>query len=98
MKERKCRNRMLWLPRNHGVADTNLSITLLTPRHIALRFSLIYSRTSSIVTYSPKIDSEKDVELLKCLPSYLTVDIEFEKEYEDKFFWRILNFNHEESQ
>jgi len=64
---------------------------------LALRFTLTYSTKSTLVTYSPIIDSKRDAELLKVLPNYLTVDIEFEKEYESKFFWRILNFNNEQT-
>ncbi|GJJ77991.1 hypothetical protein EMPS_10350 [Entomortierella parvispora] len=68
-----------------------------TGKRGTLRFTLTYSTTSSLVTYSPKIDSKKDAELLQFLPNYLTVDIEFEKEYESKFFWRILNFTNEQA-
>ncbi|KAF9580077.1 hypothetical protein BGW38_003411 [Lunasporangiospora selenospora] len=62
-----------------------------------LRFSLNYDKKTDMVTYSPAIDKEKEKELVQALPDYLMDDIEFERQFENKFFWRILNFNNEES-
>ncbi|KAI1314384.1 hypothetical protein EDD11_002210 [Mortierella claussenii] len=61
-----------------------------------LRFTLTYNYTSGEVTYEPHLDAEKDKELIRILPDYLRDAIEFEQQFESKFFWRILNFNHEE--
>ncbi|KAG0378775.1 hypothetical protein BGX24_002869 [Mortierella sp. AD032] len=61
-----------------------------------LRFTLTYNYTTSMVTYVPNIDSKRDEKLLKNLPDYLMDEIEFEREFESKFFWRILNFNNED--
>jgi hypothetical protein len=49
-----------------------------------------------MVTYVPKIDRKRDEKLLKNLPDYLTDEIEFDREFESKFFWRILNFNNDD--
>ncbi|KAF9120601.1 hypothetical protein BGW39_011241 [Mortierella sp. 14UC] len=61
-----------------------------------LRFTLTYNYTTGVVTYVPTIDPKRDEKLLKNLPDYLTDEIEFERESESKFFWRILNFNNED--
>ncbi|KAG0072320.1 hypothetical protein BGZ89_007014 [Linnemannia elongata] len=61
-----------------------------------LRFTLTYNYTTSMVTYVPKIDPKRDEKLLKNLPDYLTDEIEFKREFESKFFWRILNFNNDD--
>ncbi|KAF9137217.1 hypothetical protein BGX30_010438 [Mortierella sp. GBA39] len=61
-----------------------------------LRFTLTYNYTTSMVTYVPKIEPKRDEKLLKNLPDYLTDEIEFERELESKFFWRILNFNNDD--
>lgn len=63
---------------------------------IALRFTLTYNYSTSMVTYVPKIDRKRDEKLLKNLPDYLTDEIEFDREFESKFFWRILNFNNDD--
>ncbi|KAF9427095.1 hypothetical protein BGZ94_005478 [Podila epigama] len=47
------------------------------------------------VTYTPRLDPTKDRALIEHLPDYLTDEIEFEKQYESKFFWRLLNYNNE---
>ncbi|KAG0315030.1 hypothetical protein BGZ97_008719 [Linnemannia gamsii] len=61
-----------------------------------LRFTLTYNYSTSMVTYVPKIDRKRDEKLLKNLPDYLTDEIEFDREFESKFFWRILNFNNDD--
>ncbi|KAG0290806.1 hypothetical protein BGZ96_005756 [Linnemannia gamsii] len=61
-----------------------------------LRFTLTYNYSTSMVAYVPKIDRKRDEKLLKNLPDYLTDEIEFEREFESKFFWRILNFNNDD--
>ncbi|KAG0280952.1 hypothetical protein BGZ95_007806 [Linnemannia exigua] len=61
-----------------------------------LRFTLTYNYTTNIVTYVPNIDPKRDEKLLKNLPDYLMDEIEFDRESESKFFWRILNFNNED--
>ncbi|KAF9971542.1 hypothetical protein BGZ73_005509 [Actinomortierella ambigua] len=48
------------------------------------------------ITYVPAIDPEKDSRLLQALPEYMTVEIEFERQFESKLFWRILNYNHDQ--
>ena len=74
-----------------------LNYYLLRPtKIIALRFTLTYNYTTSVVTYVPKIDPKRDEKLLKNLPDYLTDEIEFNRELESKFFWRILNFNNDD--
>ncbi|KAF9153462.1 hypothetical protein BG015_003342 [Linnemannia schmuckeri] len=61
-----------------------------------LNFTLTYNYTTSMVTYVPKIDPKRDEKLLKNLPDYLTDEIEFNRGFESKFFWRILNFNNDD--
>ncbi|KAF8944338.1 hypothetical protein BGZ47_004385 [Haplosporangium gracile] len=61
-----------------------------------LNFTLTYNYTTSMVTYVPKIDAKRDEKLLKNLPDYLMDEIEFTREFESKFFWRILNFNNDD--
>jgi hypothetical protein len=63
---------------------------------IALRFTLTYNYMTSTVTYVPSIDPKRDERLLKNLPDYLTDEIDFDREFESKFFWRILNFNNDD--
>ncbi|KAF9975291.1 hypothetical protein BGZ65_008319, partial [Modicella reniformis] len=65
--------------------------------HGTLRFSLTYDNKNNMVSYVPYIDEKKDRKLLEIIPDYLTDEIEFERNFEGKFFWRILNFNHEDS-
>ncbi|KAG0365059.1 hypothetical protein BC939DRAFT_445021 [Gamsiella multidivaricata] len=61
-----------------------------------LHFTLTYDYENNLVSYSPSIDEKRDEKLLKSLPDYLTDDIEFERQFESKFFWRMLNFNNED--
>ncbi|KAF9160959.1 hypothetical protein DFQ26_005022 [Actinomortierella ambigua] len=61
-----------------------------------LRFSLSYDSNTDLVTYVPSIDRVKDAKLLQALPEYMTVEIEFERQFESKLFWRILNYNHDQ--
>ncbi|KAF8982435.1 hypothetical protein BGZ46_001274 [Entomortierella lignicola] len=60
-----------------------------------LRFTLTYDYTTNKVSYCPILDRKKDEELIRLLPDYLTDELEFNREFESKFFWRVLNFNHE---
>ncbi|KAG0230339.1 hypothetical protein BGW41_002559 [Actinomortierella wolfii] len=61
-----------------------------------LRFSLSYDTKTDLVTYTPSIDPDKDARLIQSLPEYMTVEIEFERQFESKLFWRILNYNHDQ--
>ncbi|KAF9930163.1 hypothetical protein FBU30_000831 [Linnemannia zychae] len=61
-----------------------------------LRFTLTYDYAMNMVTYVPKIEPKRDEKLLKNLPDYLMDEIEFDREFESKFFWRILNFNNDD--
>ncbi|KAF9113015.1 hypothetical protein BGX27_002367 [Mortierella sp. AM989] len=62
-----------------------------------LRFTLTYDYTNSKVSYTPALDNKKDEKLISILPDYLMDELEFERQFESKFFWRILNFNHEDA-
>ncbi|KAF9098811.1 hypothetical protein BGX23_005162 [Mortierella sp. AD031] len=62
-----------------------------------LQFTLTYNYSINTVSYTPNIDKKRDEKLLKSLPDYLTVEIEFDREFESKFFWRILNFNNDDN-
>ncbi|KAG0226864.1 hypothetical protein B0O80DRAFT_208596 [Mortierella sp. GBAus27b] len=62
-----------------------------------LRFSLTYDNKNNKVSYTPYIDEKRDRKLLEYLPDYLTDEIEFDREFESKFFWRILNFNNDDT-
>ncbi|ORY95165.1 hypothetical protein BCR41DRAFT_390828 [Lobosporangium transversale] len=65
--------------------------------HGTLCFTLTYDYEKKCVSYEPHLDATRDEKLMQVLPEYLTTDIEFDQEFESKFFWRILNFNHEDS-
>ncbi|KAF9183627.1 hypothetical protein BGZ51_003894 [Haplosporangium sp. Z 767] len=65
-------------------------------RRGTLRFTLTYDYTNNVVSYTPSLDPKRDAELLKTLPDYLTDEIEFDRQFESKFFWRMLNFNNED--
>ncbi|KAF9365378.1 hypothetical protein BGX34_010200 [Mortierella sp. NVP85] len=62
-----------------------------------LRFSLTYDNKSNKVSYTPYIDEKRDKELLEHLPDYLTDEIEFERQFEARFFWRMLSFNNDDA-
>lgn len=64
---------------------------------VALRFSLTYDNKSNQVSYTPYIDEKRDKELLEHLPDYLTDEIEFERQFEARFFWRMLSFNNDDT-
>ncbi|KAG0304941.1 hypothetical protein BGZ98_004789 [Dissophora globulifera] len=62
-----------------------------------LHFTLKYDYDNNLVTYTPSLDLKRDAKLLESLPEYLIDEIEFERQFESKFFWRILNFNNDDS-
>jgi len=62
-----------------------------------LHFTLKYDYDNNLVTYTPSLDQKRDARLLESLPDYLQDEIEFERQFESKFFWRILNFNNDDS-
>ncbi|KAF9293722.1 hypothetical protein BGZ74_011583 [Mortierella antarctica] len=47
------------------------------------------------VEYKPYLQKDKDAKLIKSLPEYMTDEITFDKSYESKFFWRLMNYNHD---
>ncbi|KAG0035419.1 hypothetical protein BGZ81_007963 [Podila clonocystis] len=59
-----------------------------------LHFSLTYN-VDETVEYKPYLHKDKDAKLIKSLPEYLTDEITFDKSYESKFFWRLMNYNHD---
>ncbi|KAF9326621.1 hypothetical protein BG006_009972 [Podila minutissima] len=59
-----------------------------------LHFSLTYN-TDETVEYKPYLQKDKDAKLIKSLPEYMTDEITFDKSYESKFFWRLMNYNHD---
>ncbi|KAG0087807.1 hypothetical protein BGZ93_010201 [Podila epicladia] len=59
-----------------------------------LHFSLTYNADET-VEYKPYLQKDKDAKLIKSLPEYLTDEITFDKSYESKFFWRLMNYNHD---
>lgn len=61
---------------------------------LALHFSLTYNADET-VEYKPYLQKDKDAKLIKSLPEYLTDEITFDKSYESKFFWRLMNYNHD---
>ncbi|KAG0214475.1 hypothetical protein BGX28_001929 [Mortierella sp. GBA30] len=65
--------------------------------HGTLRFTLTYDYANNDVTYCPNIDKKRDARLLKNLPDYLMEEIEFKRQFESKLFWRILNFNNDDT-
>ncbi|KAG0005075.1 hypothetical protein BGZ80_002581 [Entomortierella chlamydospora] len=62
-----------------------------------LRFTLKYDYTNNKISYIPALNEKEDKELMSIIPDYLTDELEFDRQFESKFFWRILNFNHEDS-
>lgn len=62
---------------------------------LALCFTLTYNHAEESIQYNPYLQKDKDAKLIKSLPEYLTDEITFNKNYESKFFWRLINYNHE---
>ncbi|KAF9433661.1 hypothetical protein BGZ76_009154 [Entomortierella beljakovae] len=60
-----------------------------------LRFTLTYDYAENKVSYTPSLDETRDKKLLEILPDYLTDELIFDRQFESKFFWRILSFHHE---
>ncbi|KAF9384266.1 hypothetical protein CPB97_005822 [Podila verticillata] len=60
-----------------------------------LCFTLTYNHAEESIQYNPYLQKNKDAKLIKSLPEYLTDEITFNKNYESKFFWRLINYNHE---